>query len=84
MQATLTLSLAIVNGVGITTTSLLGGYVGQAYSLQCQAAGGFSPYTWSAAGLPAGLTISSGGLISGTPTAVFSGNVTLTVADANG
>ncbi len=42
------------------------------YSITLSATGGQSPYTWSltanSAGLPPGLTLSSGGVISGTPT----------------
>jgi beta-glucosidase len=40
--------------------------------------------TYSAAGLPAGLSISSAGLISGTPTANGTSTVTVTVKDGNG
>lgn len=50
------------------------------------ATGGSTPYTWSATGLPAGLSInSSSGTIAGTPTAVGNAfNVTVTVTDGNG
>lgn len=55
------------------------------YSLQLSAAGGQSPYSWSIVGsLPAGLSISSAGLISGTPTVSGSFNFTIKVVDANG
>jgi len=47
------------------------------------ASGGTAPYTYSAVGLPAGLKLSSDGLISGTPTAAVSaGSFTVTVTDA--
>lgn len=50
-----------------------------ATSLQMTASGGTTPYTWSATGLPAGLTINtSTGLISGTPTTVATYAVTVT------
>ena len=39
------------------------------------------PYTFSASGLPAGLTMSSGGTISGTPTVTGTVNYTVTVTD---
>jgi hypothetical protein len=43
------------------------------------------PYTFSnASGLPAGVTISSSGVISGTPTVTGTFNFTVTVADKNG
>src|SRR3954453_3015061 len=44
------------------------GNVGSAKSPQLTASGGTGSYTWTATGLPPGLTISSSGLISGTPT----------------
>jgi hypothetical protein len=43
-----------------------------------------APYTFSATGLPAGVTISSGGTISGTPTVNGSFNYTVTVKDKDG
>jgi len=55
----------------ITTTSLPNGTVGAPYSQTLAASGGTTPYTWSIASgtLPAGLLLSSAGVISGTPTA---------------
>ncbi|GGQ72176.1 hypothetical protein GCM10010166_47590 [Couchioplanes caeruleus subsp. azureus] len=53
------------------------------FSQQMTAAGGKAPYTWSATGLPAGLSIKSGtGLVSGTSTVAAAGPVTVTVTDA--
>ncbi|MEE0767265.1 MAG: DUF6273 domain-containing protein [Christensenellales bacterium] len=66
----------------ITTTSLSGGKVGEAYS-QTLAATGTTPITWalgSGSSLPAGLTL-SGGTISGTPTTA--GTFTFTVKATN-
>jgi Putative Ig domain len=58
------------------------GTVGRAVSLQMSASGGTPPYTWSATGLPAGLSINSAsGLISGTPTTATSYTVTVTARD---
>ncbi|MFJ3584145.1 putative Ig domain-containing protein [Streptomyces sp. NPDC090127] len=49
------------------------------------AEGGTAPYTWSASGLPAGLTIASAtGTITGTPTTAGSHTVTVTATDATG
>jgi alpha-tubulin suppressor-like RCC1 family protein len=48
------------------------------------ASGGFAPYSWSASGLPAGLSISTAGLISGTPLKAGTANVVLTVTDSDG
>jgi choice-of-anchor A domain-containing protein len=67
-------------------TSLAAGQVGVAYRTAAfTPAGGTSPYTWSAIGLPAGLTMSSAGVISGTPTVETTNGaatVTVTVRDA--
>src|ERR1700691_5727018 len=54
--------------LAITTTSLPAGKVGAAYTSPVVAAGGTTPYTYSASNLPSGLSIgSSTGSITGTP-----------------
>jgi hypothetical protein len=71
--------------LGITTTSLPGGYVGVPYSATLGATGGVPPYTWSISPgtLPAGLTLAeSTGVISGTPTASGSSSFTADVTDS--
>lgn len=70
--------------VTVTNPGSQTGTVGAATSLQLSASGGTSPYTWSATGLPPGLSISSSGLISGTPTSAGSYSVTATARDATG
>ena len=69
--------------LAITTTSLAGGQVASAYDQTVAATGGIKPYTWSAAGLPAGLSIDPAtGEISGMPTASGTFNSTIAVSDA--
>src|SRR4029453_10732095 len=66
-------------------TTLPVALVGVSYSTTLQALGGKAPLTWSlAAGstLPAGLTLSSGGVISGTPSASGSFTFTVKVTDS--
>lgn len=58
--------------------------VGTAVSGTFSAAGGVPPYTWSSGALPGGLTLSSSGSLSGTPTAPGSSSVTVTVKDSAG
>jgi Putative Ig domain len=73
-------------GLTITTASLAGGTVGVAYSATLAATGGMTPYTWSLVGgtLPAGLTLSTAGVISGTPTAAGTSNFTVQVVATQG
>ncbi|MGE0433834.1 MAG: Ig domain-containing protein [Planctomycetota bacterium] len=55
------------------------------YSQSFTATGGKASLVWSASGLPAGMSINSGsGVLTGTPTASGSFNVTITLTDANG
>ncbi|HEX5406505.1 MAG TPA: putative Ig domain-containing protein [Pseudonocardiaceae bacterium] len=58
------------------------GTVGTAASLQLSASGGTAPYTFTTTGLPTGLSTSSSGLISGTPTTAGTFTVTATVHDS--
>ena len=73
--------------VTITTASpLTSGTVGVPYSQTLQASGGDGTYTWSLTGgaLPAGLSLSSGGVIAGTPTAVETASFTVQAASVGG
>ncbi|MGB6872797.1 MAG: putative Ig domain-containing protein [Dehalococcoidia bacterium] len=77
-------SVHVADVLGITTTSLPEAKVGDVYSATLTATGGQPPYTWGATGLPAGLTCSTAGVISGTPTASGDFTVTVTVTDSAG
>jgi hypothetical protein len=76
-------SVNVVDNLVITTTSLSDGVVGTAYSATLTATGGNGTYTWSLASgsLPAGLSLSSTGTISGTPTTAGSSSFTVRVTD---
>jgi hypothetical protein len=86
-----TLSVYIVNPplppLLITNVSLPNGTIGAAYSAQLGATGGQSPYNWQlaagSANPPAGLTLYSGGLISGTPTTNKVSTFKVQATDAN-
>jgi hypothetical protein len=71
-SATFTYAVMIAASVSITTAALPSGTQTVTYpALAMQASGGTPPYTWTASGLPLGLTISSAGVLSGVPTVPF-------------
>ena len=71
--------------VTVSPVSLPGGAVATAYSQTVTASGAVAPYSFAptAGALPAGLSLSSGGVISGTPTAGGSFNFTVTATDSS-
>jgi Putative Ig domain len=84
-QTALSISVNPRNGVVISTTAPPSGTVGTAYSTTLTASGGTTPYSWTLASgtLPVGLSLSKGGTISGTPTAVGVYNFTVQVTDSS-
>ena len=70
--------------LAITTTSLPNGTVSTTYTATLAASGGIAPYAWSLAGgaLPPGLTLSSTGVITGTPTTTGTSSFTVRATDA--
>ena len=87
-SATASLSIvvaALPTTLQITTTSLASGEVSSAYSATLGASGGKSPYSWtlSSGTLPGGLTLSSSGQISGTPTASGTFSFTVMATDSS-
>jgi hypothetical protein len=79
------LSITVNVAPVIITASLPGGTVGTAYSQSLSGTGGTTPYTWtvSAGALPTSLSLSSGGIISGTPSAAGTFNFTVKLTDVN-
>jgi hypothetical protein len=75
---------AAVMPLQITTASLPGGQVQAAYSTTLVASGGTSPYAWSisSGSLPAGLSLSSSGAISGTPSSAGSSTFNVQAKDS--
>jgi hypothetical protein len=88
-QQTATLAATLVINpapLAITSTSPLPtGTVGTAYSETLAATGGTTPYGWTVTKgtLPAGLTLSAAGVLSGTPTAAGTSTFTVQVADSS-
>lgn len=71
------------SALSVATASLPTGTQYAAYNTTLQATGGQSPYTWTYNGqLPAGLQLSSSGVISGTPTWSGTDSITVIVSDA--
>ena len=68
----------------ITTGALPSGTVGTGYSSTLAATGGTLPYSWmiSSGSLPAGLTLSSTGVITGTPNSPGTSGFTIQATDA--
>ena len=83
-QVTKDLSIAVAAGLTITTVSLPGGVIGSGYSQTLASTGGTGTITWSlsAGSLPAGLSLSPTGAITGTPTGP-AGTSTFTVRAAD-
>lgn len=71
--------------VTVAAVSPQNGVTGTPVELRNSAEGGTAPYTWSATGLPTGLSIASAtGTVSGTPTTAGTSQVTVTATDAAG
>jgi uncharacterized repeat protein (TIGR03803 family) len=77
-------TLIVTPSLAVTTTSLASGVTGSMYSATLTATGGTTPYTWSvsAGSLPAGLSLSPAGVISGVPAAMGTTSFTVEVTDS--
>ncbi|MFK4821890.1 Ig domain-containing protein, partial [Ochrobactrum quorumnocens] len=79
-----TVTIAAKPVITISPANFPSGMVGEVYAEQTlTASGGTGPYTFTVAGLPAGLSL-SGNKISGTPTNVFDFDFTVTTTDSEG
>jgi hypothetical protein len=69
----------------VLTSTLPTGTAGSAYTAPLSATGGVSPYAWTitSGSLPAGLTLSPSGLISGTPTSAGTSTFAVQVSDSS-
>lgn len=72
----------LYNPVRIVTEAVLQAYQGVTYTDVLTATAGKPPYAWSATGLPAGLTLTSAGALTGKPTVPGTYPVVFTVTDA--
>src|SRR5208282_4390557 len=64
--------------------TLSGGAAGIPYTSVVSVTGGTGPYTFTATGLPPGLTLSPTGTLSGTPTTAGTYQIAVTATDLNG
>ncbi len=72
-------------GVSVTNPGAKSGTVGTAISsFTLSASGGTAPYTWTGTGLPPGITVSSAGTVSGTPTTAGTYTATVTATASSG
>ena len=78
---TATVTLQAPVALSVSTTSLPAAITSVAYSQALSATGGTSPYTWTVTtgALPSGLSLSTAGVISGTPTVAVTATVNFTV-----
>ena len=83
-KASATFTLSVTPALAVATTSLPAGAVGYPYSSTLSASGGLYPFSWTASGLPPGLSMSTDGSITGTPTTTGTSEVTVTVTGHTG
>ena len=77
-------STSVPTTLAITTTSLATAVENAPYSATLGASGGTPPYTWSilSGTLPSGITLSSTGVLSGTPASLGTFDFTVQVLDS--
>ncbi|MGD0500403.1 MAG: hypothetical protein ABSC23_18430 [Bryobacteraceae bacterium] len=82
-QVTKTPFLTIAPPLTVTTTSLAAGSVGVEYTKAIGVSGGNPPYIWSLGGAPAGLAITSIGILYGTPAQAGTFQIVITLKDTS-
>ncbi|MGJ5816095.1 beta strand repeat-containing protein [Paludibaculum fermentans] len=77
---------SVATGIVISPSTVPGGSVGVVYSQTLTASGGVAPYIFSlfSGALPPGLTVSTSGVLSGTPTSSGSFSFTVRASDSQG
>jgi hypothetical protein len=84
-SATRQFTVTVGNSLSISTTTLNTAILNIPFSQQLQSLGGTGQINWVYNGtLPQGLTLSTSGLLAGTPTAVESRTITITATDSRG
>ena len=85
-SATASFAVTTVNALRVLTATLPEVKAGSAYQATFQATGGTPPYRWTVVDgrLPTGLTLSSGGVVAGTPSGGLLTTVVVSATDASG
>jgi hypothetical protein len=85
VQKQFTIQISVASGLTITSNPTLpAGTVNGTYSQTLAASGGRTPYSWNLVSgvLPAGLSVSPNGVITGTPSAAGTTTFTISVSDS--
>jgi large repetitive protein len=86
LTSTEPVSLTVIPGPSLSFAAPPAGWTHTVYSDTLTESGGTAPFTWSVSSgsLPAGISLSADGNLTGTPTAVGTSSFTVKVTDANG
>ncbi len=81
--ASLLVSMTVFTQISVTTTSLPNATAGLPYGpITLAAQGGSGIFSWTATGLPNGVTLSSAGVLGGTPSTVGAATIVATATDS--
>ena len=86
LTATEPVSLTVIAGPSLNFPAPPSGWTHTVYGYTLTESGGTGPFAWSVSSgaLPAGISLSADGVLSGTPTATGTASFTVKVTDANG